>query len=299
LGTKRVRLANLPPQLSTRTIHQALGKYGEVRDVVAEIWNNTYRFTVDSGVHIATVTLTTHILSHIYINGYRALVSYDSQPVTCYKCNETGHMYMDCPKKKTVTGPCIGGHSASCADVVAGEMSSLSTTPRAPSDVGLVPATTHFPPLPDPVMPPAIGHCTESESPILEPSIQLPGGGEEMNSENKHLCDDRSPTVVEQVATPPILATQMEEMDIVPTNREQTDTSDVVGVLAVPTHPPLATRAKQDGRSRWSEDDFVATPVQTEEAYSPKRQKKQRIHDSADTPTQRTRSRSRSSSIRS
>jgi hypothetical protein len=72
----------------------------------------------------------------------------------CYKCNETGHMYMDCPKKKTVTGPRIGGHSASWADVVAGEMSSLSTTPRAPSDVGLVPATTHFLPLPDPVMPP-------------------------------------------------------------------------------------------------------------------------------------------------
>jgi hypothetical protein len=40
LGMQRVRVANLPPEVADRTLKMALGAYGEIRDIQAEIWSN-------------------------------------------------------------------------------------------------------------------------------------------------------------------------------------------------------------------------------------------------------------------
>jgi hypothetical protein len=42
------------------------------------------------------MALKKHIPSYIVIAGYRALISYDGQPQTCYGCSDTEHMYNVC-----------------------------------------------------------------------------------------------------------------------------------------------------------------------------------------------------------
>jgi hypothetical protein len=100
LGIKRVRLANLPPEIADRAIKTVLEKYGEVKDIMAETGGRAYRYSVNNGIRAATVALVTHIPSHLIVEGHRSLVSYDGQPTTCYGCN--AHVYL-MPKKEKVS----------------------------------------------------------------------------------------------------------------------------------------------------------------------------------------------------
>jgi hypothetical protein len=74
-----------------------LNRYGEVNEVKEENWAQAYRYPVANDIRITTIRLSLHIPSHILIAGYRTLISYERQPSTCYGCNETGHVYQDCP----------------------------------------------------------------------------------------------------------------------------------------------------------------------------------------------------------
>jgi len=44
--------------------------------------------------------LKKHLPSHLNISGNDALITYDAQPQTCYKCNEVGHQRQEYPKDK-------------------------------------------------------------------------------------------------------------------------------------------------------------------------------------------------------
>jgi len=90
LGTRWVRIANLHPEVSEEVIRTTMARYGEVKDVQAETWARFYRYNVPNGVRIAVMTLAKHIPSNITIAGHRVLVSYERQPMTCYRCHETG-----------------------------------------------------------------------------------------------------------------------------------------------------------------------------------------------------------------
>ena len=46
--------------------------------------------------------LAKHITSNVMIAGYRALVSCEGQPMTCYRCHETGHLQQECPMRQRV-----------------------------------------------------------------------------------------------------------------------------------------------------------------------------------------------------
>jgi hypothetical protein len=100
MGTKGIRLANLPPELSSMVIRSALSQHGEILSLQDETWAKHYRYTVSNGVRIAMMNLKKLIPSHISIAGYRALTSYDGQPQTCYGCGDTDHMYHICPKRR-------------------------------------------------------------------------------------------------------------------------------------------------------------------------------------------------------
>jgi hypothetical protein len=93
MGIRRIRLANLPPELSNTTIRNALYQYGDVESIQDETWAKHYRYTVSKGVRIVTMTLKKHMPPHITVAGQRALTSYDGQPQTCYGCGDTEHMY--------------------------------------------------------------------------------------------------------------------------------------------------------------------------------------------------------------
>jgi hypothetical protein len=100
LGRRNVRVANLPPEMPEEIIRQHLRKYGQITTIKEEKWANTYRYNVANGVRIVQIDLQTHIPSHLYIEGYRALISYIGQPSTCYICGGTNHVAQECPARK-------------------------------------------------------------------------------------------------------------------------------------------------------------------------------------------------------
>jgi hypothetical protein len=74
-----------------------MSRFGDVREVLAETWSTAYRYPVANGIRIVVTTLRMHVPSTIMVTGHRALVSFEGQPATCYGCDETGHVYQDCP----------------------------------------------------------------------------------------------------------------------------------------------------------------------------------------------------------
>ena len=64
LGTKRLRTANLPPEIPDGTLRDVLTKYGEVKKITEEQWSRIY-----NGKRLAEITLQKHIPSHMIIMG--------------------------------------------------------------------------------------------------------------------------------------------------------------------------------------------------------------------------------------
>jgi hypothetical protein len=62
LGIRRVRIANLPPELSDRAIKMGLSRYGEIKEVQEETWSRVYRYPVANGIRIVVIILTLILL---------------------------------------------------------------------------------------------------------------------------------------------------------------------------------------------------------------------------------------------
>ena len=43
MSTRRIRIANLPPEVPDRVIREALSTYGEVKDIREETWSRAYK----------------------------------------------------------------------------------------------------------------------------------------------------------------------------------------------------------------------------------------------------------------
>jgi hypothetical protein len=99
LGTKRIRIANLPPEVPEGIIKSALMQYGEIQGIQEETWARTYRYPVLNGIKIITMILKKHIPSHIVTANNRVLITCEAQPIICYGCNATDHVYQMCPKR--------------------------------------------------------------------------------------------------------------------------------------------------------------------------------------------------------
>ena len=119
LGMRKVRIANLPPEVPDAVIRTVLSSYREVQGVQAETWSRAYRYTVANGIRIASVTLTKHIPSHITMAGNRVLVSYEGQPMTFYGCKRTGHLYQACPMRWRTERKATAKQATSWVDVAA------------------------------------------------------------------------------------------------------------------------------------------------------------------------------------
>jgi hypothetical protein len=57
MGTKRVRIANLPPETKKEKIRAALSQNGDIRNIQKENWTKAYPYIVDNGIWIVTITL--------------------------------------------------------------------------------------------------------------------------------------------------------------------------------------------------------------------------------------------------
>jgi hypothetical protein len=107
MGTRLIRLANLPPEITGITIRTAPSESGEITSIQDEKWYKNYRYAVANAVKIVAINLPKPIPSHIA--GYRALTAYDGQPQACYGCDHNDHMYHVCRKlrgaKPTISIP--------------------------------------------------------------------------------------------------------------------------------------------------------------------------------------------------
>jgi hypothetical protein len=101
MGVRRVRVANLPPEVQDTVLRDTMSKYGDVKDIKEEQCSRQYRYSVSNGIRIVGLNLKTHVPSHMLIAGHRVLISYDGQPLTCYNRNENGHQYIECPYRRS------------------------------------------------------------------------------------------------------------------------------------------------------------------------------------------------------
>jgi hypothetical protein len=97
IGTKRIRIANLPPEVHNGTVHEALAPFGKVLNIYEEKWA---RYSVPNGVRQVSLHLTRHLPSHMIIAGNRVLISYEGQPVPCYGCGAIWHLHQGCPMRR-------------------------------------------------------------------------------------------------------------------------------------------------------------------------------------------------------
>jgi hypothetical protein len=106
MGIREIRVANLPPDVSKRVVSETMAKFGEVMEVRDEIWASLYRYKISNGIRTVKIKLTTHIPSRLIVSGHKVEVTYAGQPATCYACNETGHVFSECPHRRR--GPVRG-----------------------------------------------------------------------------------------------------------------------------------------------------------------------------------------------
>jgi hypothetical protein len=60
MGMRKIRIANLPPEVNDRMIKDILVKYGEVREIKEEQWARTYRYEVSNGIRIVGASNSTY-----------------------------------------------------------------------------------------------------------------------------------------------------------------------------------------------------------------------------------------------
>ena len=51
MGTRRIRIADLPPEVPDNSISRALAQYCEVLNIHHETWSNIYRYKVPNEIH--------------------------------------------------------------------------------------------------------------------------------------------------------------------------------------------------------------------------------------------------------
>ena len=57
MGTKRIRIAGVPPEVKEATIKESLSKYGEIGHIRDEMWAALYRYKVFNGIKIVEIKL--------------------------------------------------------------------------------------------------------------------------------------------------------------------------------------------------------------------------------------------------
>jgi hypothetical protein len=75
VGTKRVRIANLTPEIPNEVLRDATALWKGA--VHIESWSKACRYAVSNGILQAKVVMNKHAPSHLTVPGYRVLLSYD------------------------------------------------------------------------------------------------------------------------------------------------------------------------------------------------------------------------------
>jgi hypothetical protein len=136
LRRKKVRIANLAPEVANEAVRAALTPYGKIQDIYNEKWSTAYRYSVDNGIR-QVICLIQHVPSHLTIAGQRMLLSYEGQPATYYACGKTGHLIQGCPTRSN-RGTTRGATTRTT--YAAAVAATMVTNPEPATDEGEAPA---------------------------------------------------------------------------------------------------------------------------------------------------------------
>ena len=50
MGLRKIRIANMRPEFTDRTLRDMMSKYGDVKDITEEQWSQKYRYPVSNGM---------------------------------------------------------------------------------------------------------------------------------------------------------------------------------------------------------------------------------------------------------
>jgi hypothetical protein len=70
LGTREIRIANLPSEVNNRVVIEFLIKYGAVLENNEEYWTSAYRYKIANGIRLVQIKLKHHIPSKLVIAGH-------------------------------------------------------------------------------------------------------------------------------------------------------------------------------------------------------------------------------------
>ena len=120
LGTKRIRVANLPPEVPDEVLRVALQPYGKVVTVSGETWSKAYRYQVPNGIRNVLIMMSKHAPATMTVAGSKILLSYEGQPLTCYSCGQEGHVASTCATRHRTAEEKRQSRPASYAGVLTG-----------------------------------------------------------------------------------------------------------------------------------------------------------------------------------
>jgi len=80
MGMRRIRIADLPPEVPEKTLRMALVPSGDIVSIHEETWPTAYLYT--NGIKFITMKLNKQFPSHMNIAENGILASYEDQPVT-------------------------------------------------------------------------------------------------------------------------------------------------------------------------------------------------------------------------
>ena len=75
MGLRKIRITNLPSEVTDKTLRDMMSKYGDVKDATEEKWSQKYRYPVSNGIRIVELQLKQHIPSHMLIVRERVLIT--------------------------------------------------------------------------------------------------------------------------------------------------------------------------------------------------------------------------------
>jgi len=99
-GHQRRTDSHPPSEVPEENIRKTLAQFGDIKTIKEKTWSKAYPYAVSNGVKLMTIALQKYIPSHEMIEGHGVLISHEEQPISCYGCNATIHMYQVCPVRQ-------------------------------------------------------------------------------------------------------------------------------------------------------------------------------------------------------
>lgn len=103
-----VFLSKIPPNTNLDAVRTVLRNYGKVTKCDWEVYQDKAMGDLvgcKTGFVKIRMVVENHIPSYVHVGPHRAFVTYRGQPATCRHCDERGHMFIACPKRRVRRGP--------------------------------------------------------------------------------------------------------------------------------------------------------------------------------------------------